>query len=122
MRGTFSETENLKQRAKESVESGEAQLRRWWVKKYELPPNHGLFTSQSMAALHQEMYEDIYARKAEVLEELKTSTGDTESQVKTLNEINRILGDDAKDYSSDPLIDKWEQELLEGKVPDLNER
>lgn len=99
-------------------------MMRWWSQKYNLPPNHELCVSQSTTALVTEMYEDLYAKKAELEAELKTAAAPREHTAiaRQLEQVEKALGE--KSYVSahgDDLIDKWERELAEGKTPDLTE-
>ena len=80
-------------------------LRRWWVKKYKLPWTHELAQSATYSELLIEYYEDWFeespseARKA-------------------------LTGEDGEYYfetTGDPLIDKWEDEVRRGLIPDLEE-
>lgn len=114
------DTDRLKRRAKENLENGVAALKRWWSKKYELPPNHPLFLEQSMANLQQERFEDLYTRRQEIEMEMERGEGDHEEHLKHLSLIAKALGEAA--YVHDPLVDQWERELLEGKIPDLDAR
>ena len=99
---------------------GLGSLRRWWANKYSLPPNHELFESQSIADLNLEMFEDLIGRKRELEAELEAGeTKNTGALLRALNEINRALGE--AETGGDPLVDKWERELAEGKIPDLTE-
>lgn len=108
------------EKAKQSVETGYGQVKRWWVKKYKLPPNHELFESQSIAELTMEMYEDMLLRKQEIMEDLETATTKQAGELyRQLNSINSILGEG--ETVQDELIDRWERELESGILPDLNE-
>jgi len=100
-----------------------AHLKHWWAKKYRLPPNHDLFENQSIAELNLEFYEDLFVRRKEIMEEMEDQDvkGDSLDRLfKQLNAINRILG--FEEQSGDPLIDEWERDLAEGRIPDLEKR
>lgn len=86
-----------------------------------MPPNHELFESQSIAELHLEFFEDMYAQRDEVISLLESDEKhiDHEKLYKQLNAINKAL--DLPEIAADPLIDKWEKELAEGLEPDLEE-
>lgn len=123
MRARFSDTFRLKRLAKKNLETGLARLKRWWIRKYNLPPNHELFQKQSIAELNLEEFEDAYARREEILEELESPDLEMERRGQlfdVLNKLNKFL--DLPEEIQDELIDKWERELAEGKVPDLNEK
>lgn len=69
------------------------------------------------------MYEDAYDR----VRELEASLEDDELKLderrrvsEQLRKLYRALGEKAP--SEDELVDKWEQELAEGKIPDLDEQ
>lgn len=123
MRLRFSDTENLKWKAERNLENGLTQLRRWWSKKYKLPPNHDLFENQSVAEINLEFFEDLMAQRREVLEELddeETRSEQAEVLFRQLNAINKALG--FPEEVQDDLIDEWERELEAGRVPDLNKK
>jgi hypothetical protein len=69
------------------------------------------------------MFEDFLARREELMDRLK-QCGNMAERREVEDQIGRLnvaLGYD-KEVGSDDLIDKWERELAEGKIPDLNER
>jgi hypothetical protein len=132
MRCTFFDSARLKEKAKENVESGFSTLKRWWSDKYNLPPNHTLFLGQSKAALMLELYEDLHQRKKEITRDLESANTRMEERVRlgeALRGVNAILEGDGKEdddpnapvVTGDPLVDRWERELAEGKTPDLTE-
>ncbi len=124
MRPSFTDTARQKRSAKKAVSEGSSYIRRWWSNKYKRPPTDPLFEASSLAEWVHEMYEDLYERKAEIeaqLEDEMTPMKERTFLMTRLRNVNKILQEDLKD-SDDPLIDRWEQELLEGKVPDLDER
>ena len=88
--------------------------------KYKLPANHELFQNQSYAELTQEMYEDLYARRLEFEDMLSSGDKDVDRDKVTeqLNALNVALGEEA--YVGDTLVDQWEKDLAEGRMPDLN--
>jgi len=110
----------VRRRAEREVESGLASLKRWWSSKYKLPPNHTLFLEQSVAELNQEMIEDLLVRKRDLIAAL----GDEDQPIKEQQELSRqlrgvltALGDPVE--TGDELVDQWERDLEEGRVPDL---
>jgi hypothetical protein len=109
----------LKEVAKANLEDGAAQLRRWWSQKYSKPPNHPLLEQSTAADLYIELYEDLLLRRNTLREELDDRTQDPEKVIEKINEINKTLGD--KEEVWDPLVAKWDRELAEGKIPDLDE-
>ena len=115
-----------RQQAKRNVDSGLAGLKRWWTNKYKLPPDHKLFTEQSMAALNLEMFEDLWLREAELAERASSDEGMVLNEVQAqLQEIRRALGilEDfgvAKVTGTDPLVDQWERDIAAGRTPDLD--
>lgn len=75
-----------------------------------------------MAELNQEMVEDLLIRKREVVAELESEdTRMQERQVlaRQLKSLNEALGDPQE--REDDLIDQWEQDLEEGRVPNLED-
>jgi hypothetical protein len=123
MRRCFSEMLNLKKIALREIESGIARIENWWISKYKLPSNHKLFLSRSIASLHIEMIKDLLIKKEQLEKDLTKATGtEFNDLMNQLNSINNALDDTInEDFSGDPLIDKWEKELLEGITPNLNE-
>jgi hypothetical protein len=122
MRLHFLDLERIKRKAKDNVENGLARIKRWWTKRYQLPSNHELFTSQSIAELNMEMFEDMIIRKSEIEKEIPSAAGNHYNDLRDeLNEIEKSLKSDDSESAptSDPLIDEWERDLEAGKVPDL---
>lgn len=121
MRLLFVDLSNIKKLAKFEIEKGIGKLKTWWSKKYKLPANHNLFMDQSIGALYLEMYSDIYIKRDEIMSEITENSDLSLKQIAVLNrqldEINSQLGEPYE--SSDELIDQWEKELEEGKIPDL---
>jgi hypothetical protein len=80
-----------------------------------------------MAALHLEMAEDLWIREGDLTEKSKDEEGSALNEtLLQLQEVRKALGlvlDSASPRISgtDPLVDKWERELAEGKDPDLDE-
>ena len=82
-----------------------------------------------MAELSIEMYEDLYARRDEVMRSLKDVSGAKErlDLMEALQGLDEALGErreadeDGPMITGDPLVDKWERELAEGKMPNLDE-
>jgi len=77
-------------------------LERWWIKKYSLPSNHELFTSRTQFDLLVEYHMDFFEKNP--LEAHRQEDGEIQF---------KDTGDD--------LIDKWEQDLADGALPDLYE-
>lgn len=77
-----------------------------------------------MAELNQEMIEDLLVRKRELLAELTDEEDEPRLQRRQelhrqLQYINRALGDPME--SDDALVDQWERDLAEGRVPNLED-
>lgn len=70
------------------------------------------------------MYADLYQRRDEIQRDLETRRGDKTDLYEQLAKIDEILQDETEQqrFSEDPLIDKWERELAEGKEIDLDEQ
>lgn len=67
------------------------------------------------------MYEDMLLRKQEILDELETADTKTANELyRQLNALNVGLGED--EAVQDDLVERWEKELEQGKIPDLNAR
>lgn len=121
MRPTFMASERLRRKARQSLESGLVQIRRWWCEKYNRPSNDPLFLGRSMAEHQQEMIEDLCWRKRELETELATGTsGDTTLAVKQLAAIDKALGE-KKSGVRDKLAEKWTEQFMRGEIPDLDE-
>lgn len=117
MRHFFSAGHRLKARAQKSLDSGLAQIKKWWSDRYKLPPNHELFLSMSVAEHTQEMYEDLMIQREDVRRSLERGDGDRKALLEQLTAVERALGDDAQ--VEDELVDQWERDLEEGRIPDL---
>lgn len=76
-------------------------LRQWWEDKYHLPSNHELFQDATELELLIGFWEDYYRKHS--LEAKKAKSGEVVFK------------------TGDPLIDKWEEEIAQGLVPDLFE-
>jgi len=98
-----------------------ARVKRWWSRKYNLPPNHGLLENQTMGELLLEMYEDAMVEREDVQQSLSRGDGSVQEMQSRLRELNVLLDGEESDEFKDDLIDKWERELLEGNIPDLDE-
>jgi len=78
------------------------QLSRWWEMKYQLPSSHELFQDCTEEELLVEFWVDVYEKNP-----LEADRGeDGEIQLKN---------------TGDPYIDKWEEEMAQGILPDLTE-
>lgn len=122
MRLSFSDGSRLKAQARRNRESGLAIAKRWWVQKHQTPTRP--FLDMSLPGLLIEMYEDMLATRDEIMDELATRRGDKSDLYERLAAINKVMADDdaPSPQSYDPLIDKWDREMEEGKDPDLDEQ
>jgi len=72
-----------------------------------------------LAELTQEMYEDLFFRKAELEDILESEAKvDRENLLEQLNALNKALGN--AQVVLDPLVDQWEKDLAAGRMPDLD--
>jgi hypothetical protein len=96
--------------------------KKWWRKKYGQSPKP--FHEYSLAELIREMYVDLYWQREECMTELEQRDGDKTDLYRRLALLDDALDDDTepKRLSSDPLLDKWDRELAEGKEIDLEEQ
>lgn len=119
MRTSFSTEARLKVQAKINVESGMAGIKRWWVNRYKLPPNHELFTGQSTSDLILEMYEDLLLERKGIQERLESGgVGEEHTALMgRLRELDKAIGDAV--VPQDSLIDRWEADIAAGRIPDL---
>ena len=69
------------------------------------------------------MYADLMLTQEQLLEEYDGSNPRRKNEIADhLADINKILeGEGDETFTDDPLIDKWEAELAEGRIPDLSE-
>lgn len=88
--------------------------------KYQLPTSSRAFQDSTLGELQLEMLQDLVAKRRELRNLLGEKGYDADRVQDQINAINEVFGDREEAY--DPLIDKWERELLEGHVPDLEER
>ena len=72
-----------------------------------------------MADLTREMYEDMLVRRGELRSALDDAGRDAPQILAQINAINTALGEKPEHY--DPLAEKWERELEQGLIPDLDE-
>lgn len=82
----------------------ETLLRRWWTNKYKLPWTHECAQSATLEDLLVEYYEDFYEKNP--------------------SEARKVFSEDGEFFfesTGDPLLDKWEEELQKGLIPDLEE-
>lgn len=95
-------------------------IRRWWVDKYKLPPNHALFLERPPAYWLEEMYEDYAEERQGLIEVSKDPDIDMSRLHKMLDQLEIALGLKAKgQFSDDPVIERWEKHLMEtGRFPD----
>lgn len=77
-------------------------LSRWWSRKYKLPSNHELFEEQTLGDLLTEFYIDVFEKKP--IEAHRNEDGEIQFS-----------------ETGDELIDKWEEQIARGEIPDLNE-
>lgn len=98
---------------------------RWWSQKYRRPPNDPLFESRPLLAWVREMYEDAYEKAGDLealLDDPDTRQEERRAISQKLRKLYKALGERDTTWGEDPLIDKWERELAEGKIPDLEEQ
>ncbi len=119
MRPTFGSTERLKAKARENLDTGYGRIRRWWCQKYNRPENDARFQSRAYTEWAIEMFEDLYERRNETERAIEERTLSISQGDEILRRIARALGEDEGLASSDPLIDQWERDLEEGRIPDL---
>lgn len=84
-------------------------LKRWWVKKYGLPPTHEAYLAYTLDELWAEFYEDYYLNDPNAAieefedEDIQFVTGDTE-----YDELERRLAEgDISDDELNAILDGW---------------
>jgi len=83
-----------------------------------------MFLGQTEAELRLEMFEDLLERREEILEQLHQEAVAPRERAdlrEKLQSIDAVFDRDKSDLGEDPLIDKWEREIAEGKTPDFDE-
>jgi hypothetical protein len=67
------------------------------------------------------MYEDLYVKKAELEDALDDEGLGKERQALQTQYVSvcRALGEETETLQ-DPLVDQWEKDLAEGRMPDLD--
>lgn len=116
----FSDGSQLRWRALHDQNPALEQVKRWWVNKYQLPTSHPTFQNLTLAEMQLEMLQDFAHRRVELRGLLGEKGYDADYLTGQINAINEVFGDSMESW--DPLVDKWEREIAEGKVPDLNEQ
>jgi hypothetical protein len=122
MRHFFSDEKLLLKKAESNITRNLTHVKKWWSEKYNLPANHELFEKQSLSELVIEMFEDRLLRKEKLMYDLENEDLDLDARSiikKQIKGIDKSLGYEEFD-DEDELIDQWERELAEGKVPDFN--
>ena len=98
-------------------------LERWWSDRYNLPPNHPLFVSQSV----HELLEEFLMHKIQDKDRLRADADSgelsgqelsaTQSQI---NAIDALLEGREKVGTGDPLADYWEAQIDAGEEPNFD--
>jgi hypothetical protein len=85
-----------------------------------MPSSSPLFENQTQADLEAEMLADLYANQADLQDRLENTMdpGERHRLVVQLSSIARALGE-SEAAADDPLVDEWERDLAEGRMPDL---
>jgi hypothetical protein len=110
--------DRLRRKAKKNVHTNDYMIRKWWVEKYKRPTNDRLFMTRSWAEWQIEMFEDMYSERERIADRFRDGDIDSKVAMPALAALNNVLDDSV---SIDPLADKWERELAEGKLPNLDE-
>ena len=117
MRHSFGSMERLKAKARENLADGNERIRRWWCRKYDRPSTDPLFLERSYAEWSIEMIEDLLERREEIEQQIEDGTLSAASGHVVLRKIGKALGEEVE--SADRLIDQWERDIEEGRMPDL---
>lgn len=76
---------------------------------------------RNFADLLSELFDDHYARRAEILEALKgqpSNRKELEEQVVVLEQILGIRDENNSDFWYDPLVEQWEAAVRDGRTPE----
>lgn len=76
-----------------------------------------------MSELNLEFFEDMYMQREELLGQLDEPdlrSAERHEIHRRLNAVNEALGLETE--SEDALVDQWERDIAEGRVPDLEAR
>lgn len=92
------------------------------MRKYGLPTSHPAFQNALPADVLLEFFEDAWEEK-HALEEAREKRGSHfgEYDRRRLSELEKLLGLTNGETSEDALADKWDREIAEGKIPNLDE-
>src|SRR5262245_26070763 len=94
MRIATFDAKRIRQRAERSATGTDSVLRRWRSHKYKRPANDRLFVKRTLGSLVEEMFEDLFVRRDEVKDELKTASGARRAQLEeTLSALTQALAD-----------------------------
>ena len=85
--------------------SGIAFLRRWWCKKYHQPPHSELFLQYTFLDLLTEFFEDHYEQNRKEMYKME----------------QELTGAVRLPSHGDSMVEKWEEQLARGEMPDLTE-
>jgi hypothetical protein len=77
-------------------------LERWWVKKYRLPSNHDLFVDRTLYDHLIDFYLDKFEQKP-------------------IEAHRNVDGEIQFKDTGDELVDRWEEQIAAGQIPDLFE-
>lgn len=108
----------MKAQARRNLENSDERIRRWWCRKYNAPSNDPRFLSRSIAEWTIELLEDTYERREEVRQQIESGQVRFSDGEAMLRKLSEALGEQPEGF--DPLIDEWERDLAEGRVPDLD--
>lgn len=98
-------------------------LERWWVDRYQLPPNDPRFTGQSIAELLEAFLADQLAERQRLQEQREGAPTELRSKLDAaIRAIDGMVQEQPSDPSpqGDPLTAYWESQLEAGLEPDLN--
>lgn len=118
MRPSFADTERLKARAARNLRNNDERIRRWWCDKYKAPSTDPRFTCRSYAEWTIELLEDTIERRDILRQQVEAGEISATAGDEALRRLNEALGEEAEGF--DPLVDQWERDLAEGRMPDLD--
>lgn len=67
------------------------------------------------------MVEDLLVERASLEKRIEEGEDAAGRLLRELNDVNKALGETDGSDTGDALWDKWEREIAEGKIPDLDE-
>lgn len=128
MRIRFTNVKRIKQWAKTHLQTAQGSLRAWYNERH---PIHVSFDDRALGEVLEEFYFDVASRVQALRERLDSLSAVQQEQLSTLEELLEEQPPSISEPDEDPwlkahrtgdrLVDKWEQQIARGEMPDLDE-